>query len=496
MMALFSVNTRSLLSQEKAGFTMSVEEGWEETMPSVEQLTLTSFASKLETHISINKDRTADEGNVREEAELLMSLLSSKPPSPTMLDDQSPFMSYHYGEEDMVPPDHFSFTCPLLSLDRSSLHFHGDEPDDNSSVDTADESLPPAASPARLLARQMVVDGPDELRSAAEAMARNILQSFHNAADWRIQQWIRSLSQVLVSKEKELLKKDVSEETLRELLDTPVARLLLCLRKAASEIKVIDTSTTFRVLSQRINRNQGGAPPLKKRKVEVSASLQTETEYKYTVAHVLSFESVMTLNTPAGYSEVTIEAPGIIEGTFLSSDMGEDILTDVSVVVDTNVLAEAIERSSRIVARAATHAIVMPPEEEEQEEAPKEEEEEPKELAPSPTQDKQTNFLDDVAAIVTPCKTSPVFSSTEDAYPNDVDSDVGVRMVSPQPRSPDHESLAFTPRTPTPNHKVSVPNLVSPPPKNNQEPLVLQQRRKSPSLPALVQVACAAMYSC
>jgi hypothetical protein len=485
-----------IVKEEDWVHTMGVEEGWEKTMPSGEQLTLTSIASQLETYISINNVQTIDEGNVREEAELLMSLLSSKPPSPAKFEDKSPLLPYHYGEEEMIPPDNFSFTCPLLSLDRSSLYFRGDESEDDSSLYTADESLPPAAPPALLLARKMVVDAPDELRSAAEAMACNILQSFHSAVEWRIQQWICSLSQVLVTKEKELLKKDVSEKKLRELLDTPEACLLLCLRKAASEIKVIDASTTFRVLSQRINRYQSGAPPLKKRKVEVPASLLAETEYKYTVAHVLSFESIMTLNTPAGYSEVTFETPGIIEGTFLSSDMGEDILTDVSVTFETNVLAEAIERSSRIVARAATHAIVMPSDEEE-EEAPKEEGE-PKELAPSPTQDEQTSFLDDAAAIVSPCKTSPVYSSTEDAYvpfPNDFDSDVGVRMVSPQPRSPEEdESFVFTPRKPSPNHKVGVLNLVSPPPQNNQEPLVLH--RKSPSLPALVQVACAAMGAC
>lgn len=478
---------------------MGVKEVWEETMPSVEQMTLTSFASQLETYISINKVKTSDEGNVREEAELLMSLLSSNPPSPTTFEDQSPFMSYHYGEEDTVPRDNFSFTYPLLSLDHSSLHFRGDGSGDDASLDNSDESLPPASPPALLFARQMVANGPDELRSAADAMARNVLHSFHSAVQWRIQQWISSLSQVLVIKEKELLKKDVSEAKLRELLDTPEACLLLCLRKAASEIKVINTSTTFRVLSQRINHNQGGAPPLKKRKIEVPDSLQTETEYKYTVAHVLSFESVMILNTPAGYSEVTIEAPGVIKGNFLSSDTGEDILTDVSVMVETNVLAAAIERSSRIVARASTHAIVMPPDE--QEEAPQEEEEEePQELAPSPTQDKQTSFFDDPAAIVTPCKTPPVLTSTEDAYvpfPKNVDSEVGVRMVSPQPRSPEEdESFTFTPRTPSPSHKVSVPNLVSPPPTNNQERLFLQHKWKSPSLPALVQVACAAMDAC
>lgn len=470
-------------------------------MPSIEQMTLTGFADQLETHITIDKVKTEVESSVRKEAQLLLSLLSSKPPSHTLCEDQSPYLSYHYDEGDMVLPDNFSFKFPLLSLDRSSLHFHTNESDYDSISDSGQEFIPSPPS-ALLLARQMTVNGPDELRSSAETMARNILQSFHNAVEWRVQQWIHSLSTVLVGKEKELLEMDVSEETFRELLDTPEARLLLCLRKAASEIEVVDTSTTFRVLSQRINHNeggtnQGGTHPLKKRKVEVPASLQTETEYKYTVAHVLSFESVMNLSTPAGYSEVTIVAPGIIEGTFLSSDMGEDILTDVSVVVDTNVVAEAIERSSRIVARAAAHAIIVPTPDEE-EDTP-EEEEQVKELAPSPTQDKQTSYLDDAAAIVTPCsKSSPVYELTsEDGYVPipDFDSDV-VRMVSPQPRPPENQSFAFTPRTPTQN-KVSVPNMVSPPPssKNNEEHLSLSQE-KSPSLPALVQVACAAMYAC
>jgi hypothetical protein len=150
-----------------------------------------------------------------------------------------------------------------------------------------------------------------------------------------------------------------------------------------------------------------------------------------------------------------------------------------------------------MMARAAAHAIIVPTPDEE-EDTP-EEEAQVKELAPSPTHDKQTSYLDDAAAIVTPCsKSSPVYKLTsEDGYVPipDFDSDV-VRMVSPQPRPPENQSFAFTPRTPTQN-KVSVPNMVSPPPssKNNEEHLSLSQE-KSQSLPALVQVACAAMYAC
>jgi hypothetical protein len=315
-----------------------------------------------------------------------------------------------------------------------------------------------------------------------------------------------------------------SDDIIQELLDTAEARVLLFLQKAASEINVVDTKTTLRVLSQRINSEHGqqnGSPPLKRRKMEdlSSSSLLTESEYKYTVGHVLSFESTINLKTPAGYTEVRMEAPGFIEGTFRSSDSGEDTLTDISVEVDTNVLAKAMEKSSRIVARTATHAV-MPLDDEESEDEEEEQEifskEQTKAFAPSPTL--QTGLEDDEATkavLVTPHKSaSPAPCQVSDGnvpmVPNDLDNvaEEVVRMVSPQPRSPDYMSFNFTPRTPQTTSKASAQpiNLVSPPPappssassKTSSEdeaspPLVA---RKSPSLPALLQVASAAMKAC
>lgn len=491
--------------------TIRVDDGWsgEDSMPAAEQMALTSFARYLEAYISVNiTEKKVQDENVLEEAELLMSLLSSKPPSPPL--EQYPYDN-RYEPTGLIHPDTFSFTCPLLSLD-CSISPNGTK---GGRAATVQEVASPAAL---LLARRTTLDDPEKLRSTAEAISRNVQESFHKAVEWRIQQWIHSLSCVLLRRERELLRQHASEETLREILHTPEAKVLLCLRTAASEIKVIDTSTCFRVLPQRFNRNHGSnqspsdrTPPLKKRKVELPASLQTETEYKYTVTHVLTFEAVLNLSTPAGYTEIMIEAPGIMEGTFLSSDMGEDILTGVSVEIDTHVFAEAIERSSRIVARAATHAIIPTPPQDDQYFATKEDDNKGTHAAaPSPTQDEGTPI--DNAAIVTPCKKVSTYEFPDDKkdvyvpIPDDLDNSDPIRMVSPQPQSgAEYKSFSFGRRTPTATTNkmmMAMPTLVSPKPPSsaassgsNEESPTLEAR-KSPSLPALLQVASAAMYAC
>ena len=509
---------------------------WGDNVPGAEQMALTDFAAQLGAHIAMGDAEGKKKEDIREEAEILLSLLSANPPSKnaSVDEDDYPYAPEYQDDGDLIRRDpSFSFTCPLLSLEHRT-HTHQDSiaTQGGSDGSTTTEGSSPSSTdttpaPAVLLGRMLVSNGSsEETEKTGDIMARNIAESFHKAVEWRIQTWIYSLSSILVQREKELMEAHANDDIIRELLDTAEARVLSCLQKAASDIEVVDTKTNMRVLSQRIDRSeelyhQGGAPPLKKRKVEELATLQTESEYKYAVAHVLSFESTINLKTPAGYTEVTIEAPGIIEGTFLSSDLGEDILTGVSVEVDTDVIAKAIERSGRIVARTATHALIPTNEDElEDEETPKEQEQ-TEEEAHSPTPDAQicNNEEATLAAIVTPHKTasSPLYEATDNIpIPNDFDNVAKevVRMVSPQPRSPEYMSFSFTPRTPT-SKIVSFLPLVSPPPPPSSSKVVTPPQprpssksssedeespslfaRKSPSLPALLQVACAEMEAC
>ena len=521
------------VSMEEAHMTTN----WGENVPGAEQLALSDFAAQLEAHVALDNSKDTKTENIREEAEILLSLLSAKPPSQSPSIDEDDDTYFPEYQEDLIRRDpSFSFTCPLLSLENSSdsqpdcIATQGSSDGSTTTEDSLPSSKDTTSVPALLLGRQLLGDGsPEETDKTRETIARNIALSFHKAVEWRIQTWIHSLARILVQREKSLEEAHASDDIIRELLDTAEARVVLCLQKAASEIKILDAKVSFRVLSQRINSSQewspqGGPPPLKKCKVDDVASLQIESsEYRYTVAHVLTFEATMHLKTPAGYTEVTVEAPGIIEGSFLSSDLGEDILTGISVEIDTNVVAKAIERSSRIVARTATHAVIPTNEEEfedeEEEDSPQEETEE---LAPSLTIDSQTNSEDEAteAALVTPRKTaSPTMYEVSDRFPmlpDDLDSEAKdvIRMVSPQPRSPDYMSFNFTPRTPqTTSDKSDGPlNLVSPPPpphsnlvspptpssksSSEDEKSPLLSARKSPSLPALLQAASAAMKTC
>lgn len=518
--------------------TTNMTTNWGDTIQGAEQAALSDFAAQLEAHIALddNSNEEKKPEDIREEAEILLSLLSAKPPSQSIDEDD---YTYTPEYQDLIQRDpSFSFSCPLMSLEQQ-LHCsdtnHQDSPSERSDGSTTTEegsllsSTDTTLAPALLLARQKVVG--DALSSVeasnktGDTVARNIAYSFLKAVEWRIQTWIHMLSSIIVKREEALVEAHASDDIIQELLDTAEARVLLFLQKAASEIKLMDTKTTLRVLSQRINSEHGqqnGSPPLKKRKMEElsSSSLLTESEYKYTVGHVLTFESTINLKTPAGYTEVRMEAPGFIQGTFRSSDSGEDTLTDISVEVDTNVLAKAMEKSSRIVARTATHAV-MPLDDGESEDEEEEEQvifskEQTKAFAPSPTL--QTGLEDDEATkavLVTPHKSAlPMPYQVSDGnvpmVPNDFDNvaEEVVRMVSPQPRSPEFMSLNFTPHTPQTTTKTSAEpvNLVSPPPaphssassktSSEDEASPSLAARKSPSLPALLQVASAAMKAC
>lgn len=516
---------------------------WGDNSQGAELVTLSDFASQLENHIAVvdTKDNAKKDVDIREEAEILLSLLSAKPPSHSPFMDEDDYTSSSDFQELIRRDPSFSFTIPIMSLEPNCSQQCGNDASKSPSQESSQgsttsedsfSSVGATSAPAQLLSRHLVADGSSvEVENCGETMARNIAKSFHKAVEWRIQSWIHSLSSILVKREQALTEAHASDDIIRELLDTAEAQVLLCLQKAASDIQVLDTKTCLRVLPQRINRSQDqnglSCPPLcKKRKMEnVTASLQTESEYKYAVAHGLSFESTMNLKTPAGYTEVTIEAPGIIEGRFRSSDLGEDTLTGISVEVDTNVLAMAIERSSRVVARTATHAIIPTTEEESEDEEEETVSKEQTEEFASPTLDGQTGTLDSEATkavLVTPSKTtsslpyqvtddSPMFPERLDNVAKDM-----VRMVSPPARSPEYLSFNFTPRTPEPTTDKTAGlllNLVSPPPapavspptpssassskpSSEDEGSPTISARKSPSLSGLLQVASEAMKAC
>jgi len=528
----------------------------EESELTGEHLALIGFAARLGTSIS-NDSHLVEDSEVRKEAELLMSLLSSTPTTKSLFCEEKESKSEENGatayasHSSSYRKKTFSFCCPSLSLKPSygTAKSNGLTPcpinarkisDSDESSASLTASVNDALTPADLFGRPLKVDDRDALRLSAEAMARNTLQSYEKAVAWRIQTWVNAVARVLVSKEKAILgdqvvesknKNEETEQALKGLLGTPEASLIKSLQLVATEIEVIDAKTSFRVLPQKlVQKSTGNQPPKKK--------FRSEQQSEYSVKHVLSFQTVLNLNTPAGYTEVTLQAPGTIEGTFKNGVDGEETLEGINIEVDTKVLANTIERSTRIVVRCASEVCIQPIESEEEElKATSEDVQVQEESAPTPIAT-AVPIKNSNAAIVTPRYNTP-YSSKNDIkledtagttvpFPNLDGLDkhnplIPMRMVSPQPNSPDMVPVLLSPRsasssptftknshphTPTLTKAKTpkVPLLITPNPISRN---VTYEGFSSPSpevlgspgtetkkiLPALVEVACAAMHA-
>lgn len=486
---------------------------------STEQRALIGFAARLGTSVS-HEDGISNEGYLRSEAELLMNLLVSNPTAVAVdeslweepLDSVRPYFDEEPSCEVQQPPSErrnsgeFSFSCPSLSLDGKSMPHSQERTSSDSSLDSVPSLVAPA--PIISMGRPLVVEDRDALRLSCEAMARNILRTYEKAVQWRKQCWIDTLARPLVDEERQMKEAGATEQKLKELLETPAAMVIASLNQ--STIEVLEARTSFRVLPQQWDQGEGKVlsgeePPLKRLKVDPN-----DAPTKYKAAYVLSFQTVLNLNSPAGYSEINLEAPGIIEGTFTTSSDGEPSLVGVAVHVDTRVLTAMIEKSSRIIARASAEMFMEPPPE------PTEAEEASVEASfplmsecESPPQREQTLDTEDInegPTIVTPRVKSPpngYFDSvaalpakTCMPLPEDLDDKnqrPSLRMVSPQPGS----MLAAGCIYPRPSIN-DAPSLVSPTYTNSDRTSRIEylsfESRTGPSLPALVEVACAAMH--
>ena len=472
---------------------------------SPEHLALVDFACRLGSFTTNDEPGIADATDVRKDANLLMSLLAAPHVVPETLspvltasqphshsaDDCDHYLSDSASASSATTAssshrrDSFRFSHPSLSLDckwkfsnERSLKTPCSAPDE-------DESSP--APPAVLLGRALKVDDREAHRLSADAMARNLMQSFQKAIQWRIRVWMDALSASLVAKEAMLLRQKVPKEEIKELLiKTSEAQLYLRLRQAAQSIEVQHAETCFHVLPQRAQRAAAGEGLMsdddsagrsigKRRRIESEDSSDElrmtgeTTEYQYSVCHSLEFDGTIHLLTPAGHSEITLEVPGCIEGTFLSSEPGSEDLKAVEVEIDTNILASMVEKSCRVIVRASvehickqqvanakadTENIFMKLPGHHQQDT-----EEPIKTATSPYPGRQqatpTSGLIASAAIVTPGgKAAPFLPGGPNflQIPEDLDSaNPAARRISPQPHSPAMgESVStFTPSTPS-----------------------------------------------
>ncbi len=320
---------------------------------STEQLALMGFAHRLYSVSSNNDAGIADEIDVRNEAKLLMSL-SGIPP--TSIDVESgritpPSDASSCHSMSSRQRDTFRFSCPSLSLENSC---HGDVTEGESSFSPS--RVATEIGPAALLSRVLKVEDVDALRLTSEAMARNILQSYEKAIQWRIQSWIACLSRILVRQEGELKRKGTAtEENLKVLRESSEAMLIVRLREIGEGMKVIDACNHFNVLPQKVQSSHCDRPHKRRR---LSEDL-SEGEYEYTVSHVLALEININVRAPSiGSANIDMKVPGTMNGTFVSFEDGRGKITDVVIDINTHILASMIEKSSRILVRSAMEALL------------------------------------------------------------------------------------------------------------------------------------------
>ena len=546
--------------------------------PSSELCALIGFAYRLGSVVH-NNDPNTDSNNsdVRREAKLLMSLSCS---SPVQMDDEkvgdnsncndskarhgetmtmsttwdylsspsSSTLSTSTSTGRITPThsitsissggsrrDTFCFTCPSLSLDNAK--------------GTAGD-----ASPGSMLSRTLKVDDKDAMRLSSEAMARNIIESFQKAIEWRIQSWVDSLSRVLVIKEMEL--KIINEyvgsvkgmQLQQELFFSNEALLVKTLREIEGKVQVVEAKTAFKVLNKVSQVDETGSA-LKKRRMgeqEDRTGLE-EGEYVYDVTHVLEMQCSLNISTPAGNVRIDLNVPGKIIGTFFSSEdeSCDDNLTSVTIDLNTEMMASMIEKSSRIAVRTsseaylggdhtlnttnvgivkkATHVGAVPQEQDNAVLKP------PKAsiTAPSnPTRSPKRKVADSNVSglvVITPSRyTASSPSSFGESSDSDVDNNKPVRLqipsnfpstkiqqsgniVQPQPsrarsdlskktRAPGTH-LDFAARLPPKKYMLQQKkksSAVVTPLRRNTEYI---KREKGPNLPVLVEAACAAIHS-
>jgi len=416
----------------------------------VELATLSEFTKCLASSNVTTGPGTTDDGETREEASLLMSLLGKEQRSrngsrATQLSVSSTSRKR----------EQFTFTCPSLSLDFGP---DGDAPD-------GDENR---KLPADIMRRPLQVADRDALQLSTDAMARNVHQSFQRALEWRICSWMGSLEKQIVQREHEL-GTNASETELEELRRSPESILWYALNMTTGKILVTGTSTRFRMVEDHLE---------KERKRRLSYE-------KYSVHQSLGVDFIVTLDTPAGHSEVSLDVPGEIQAIFDGDEM-----CSVSIDLDTDILVSMIEKSCRTIVRTSTETVLSS-----------------FSAAQSGSIPEKgagcTSLLHDAVSIVTPPpkpiqaygNTKPLTTSVLMPIADEFDY-IPPRRISPQPCSlPLNGVTDLPPRSRSPIQSSLASKglpLISPPP---QEYEYQDMPANGPSLPVLVEVACRAMQA-
>ena len=471
-------------------------------MTSTEHLELQNFAFGLGSYSIAPETDKAEQGTIQE-AELLMSLCSS----PVHFDkseieaiSSSESENSYHSDSSSSRRGNFTFVCPSFSLENSEMAMrrikHNVKIRKSTNGVSQDQisSNGDVPTPAMLLKRPLKVDDRDAYRLSTEAMARNLSRSMQKALDWRIETWIHSLSLQIVKKEKAMKDECASESQMRTLLKTSEAMLITHLRSLKPRMQVTGAGTGFRVLDEKAD---GREPVIKKRRL--SNDGREEVEQLYTVTHELIVDGVINLETPVGYSEVLLQIPGTIKGTFVKTGNKRDTLESVSLDVNTDFLAAMIEKASRKLVRETLTIIMEESSSTSQVQAQEYPEVQESVQTTPPRRNKDSVFSPSAvrAALITPRMNSNDTSSVETPatkyllpIPDDF-NDMTPSRISPQPNSPAFgttTSSYITPQTPKTDIFNAAAVLVSPPLKESTDYHDVPDN--SPSLPMLVEVAC------
>ena len=344
-------------------------------------------------------DESPDVDETRKQAQLLMNLMHCCHNSSNInkntaavlersTSDQS-FASCHSTPSTKMKRDRFSFTCPSLSLENftCSSYFRDVEREVSGMYSQFEPAHYGLSQPAHLLlGRSLKVDDSDALRLSADAMARNVLQSFQKAMHWRIHAWIFVLSKKIVRYERQMLASGATLEDLATLLHTPEARLIVALQNLAQDRGFTAESaiTSFEVLSQRIEDYEEDAhgrscvvgtsstqstssssssssdeiTSLSDHSANTLGSRSLDT-YSYVVAHELRFCCTVHLQTLVGFTEIALTVPGTVAGVFESSEADPSAqFKSVTVDLDTNALASLIDKACRAVVRSSVEKVI------------------------------------------------------------------------------------------------------------------------------------------
>lgn len=324
-----SIERLSLISfTAPLGNSMSFDEGDDDLHPEARLLmnlssstaTKESQESSILSHTATHFDKQSDD--IQSEAQLLMNFFCNGSNGSQSSKEK------HYLSPCTKKPSFF-FSCPSLSLEETNMKNKNNGP-----------SIPFVS-----LSRPLTVYDPDAVHLSAKAMSCNVLHTFQRAIHWRKSCWAKSVVAHLVTEEQEMKRCNKSESEIKSsVLKSPSALVFHALNR--TKIEVEDARISFRILPRQWEKDNE-EPKSKKQKTAHSSN------NAYTKTYVLSMKLVLNFNLPSTSSQVTLEVPGTIDGFF---SLYSKELCGVSIDVNTQVLAKMIEKSTRMVVRAAVES--------------------------------------------------------------------------------------------------------------------------------------------